>query len=166
MLGEVEQKVTPWDVSGSVGADGVAIGMYVLLSSPSPHFQINLTIDPLLPSAIARLCTRLSLSDYQKLIRQFGTSAISSELIARFERLTGERAHHLLRRGVFFSHRDLEKVLDRFEQGKPFYLYTGRGPSSGSMHLGHMVPFVFTWCVFHPLVAFWSFPWICWAREG
>lgn len=37
--GEVEQKVTPWDVSGSVGADGVAIGMYVLLLSPSPHIK-------------------------------------------------------------------------------------------------------------------------------
>lgn len=29
----------------------------------------------------------------------------------------------------------------RFEQGKPFYLYTGRGPSSSSMHLGHLIPF-------------------------
>lgn len=35
-------------------------------------------------------------------------------------------------------------ILDRFEKGQPFYLYTGRGPSSDSMHLGHMIPFVFT----------------------
>jgi hypothetical protein len=35
-------------------------------------------------------------------------------------------------------------ILDRYEAGKPFYLYTGRGPSSDSMHLGHMIPFVFT----------------------
>ena len=42
------------------------------------------------------------------------------------------------------SFRELDKILDKFEAGKPFYLYTGRGPSSGSMHLGHMVPFVFT----------------------
>lgn len=34
-------------------------------------------------------------------------------------------------------------MLDLFEQGKQFYLYTGRGPSSESMHLGHMIPFVF-----------------------
>lgn len=34
-------------------------------------------------------------------------------------------------------------MLDLFEGGKQFYLYTGRGPSSESMHLGHMVPFVF-----------------------
>jgi tryptophanyl-tRNA synthetase len=39
---------------------------------------------------------------------------------------------------------EFDKILDRYEQGKPFFLYTGRGPSSDSMHLGHMVPFVFT----------------------
>lgn len=32
----------------------------------------------------------------------------------------------------------------RYEAGKPFYLYTGRGPSSGSLHFGHLIPFVFT----------------------
>jgi len=39
---------------------------------------------------------------------------------------------------------ELNLILDRYEQKKPFYLYTGRGPSSDSMHLGHMIPFVFT----------------------
>lgn len=39
---------------------------------------------------------------------------------------------------------DFEKILDRYEQKKPFYLYTGRGPSSGSMHMGHRIPFMFT----------------------
>ena len=29
------------------------------------------------------------------------------------------------------------------QQGKPFYLYTGRGPSAG-LHLGHLIPFLFT----------------------
>ncbi|KAG5221256.1 tryptophan--tRNA ligase [Salix suchowensis] len=41
---------------------------------------------------------------------------------------------------MFFSHREFDKILDRYEQGKPFFLYTGRGPSSDSMHLGHMIP--------------------------
>jgi tyrosyl-tRNA synthetase len=36
------------------------------------------------------------------------------------------------------------RILDLFEKGKAFYLYTGRGPSSGSMHLGHLIPFMFT----------------------
>ncbi|KAM5542638.1 hypothetical protein V8D89_003599 [Ganoderma adspersum] len=82
--------------------------------------------------------------DYEKLIVQFGTRRIEPELLERFERLTGHRPHVFLRRGMFFSHRDLNGILDRYEQGKPFFLYTGRGPSSDSMHLGHMVPFVFT----------------------
>jgi hypothetical protein len=82
--------------------------------------------------------------DYDKLIQTFGSQAISEELIARVERVTGRRAHHWLRKGIFFSHRDLKEVLDLYEAGKPFYLYTGRGPSSGSLHFGHLVPFIFT----------------------
>ena len=37
-----------------------------------------------------------------------------------------------------------EKILDLYEAGKKFYLYTGRGPSSDALHLGHLVPFHFT----------------------
>lgn len=40
--------------------------------------------------------------------------------------------------------REFDRILDRYEQGKPFFLYTGRGPSSDSVHIGHMIPFVFT----------------------
>ncbi|KAK7049378.1 tryptophan--tRNA ligase [Paramarasmius palmivorus] len=82
--------------------------------------------------------------DYDKLIEQFGTRRVDEALLQRFEKLTGHRPHIFLRRGMFFSHREFDKILDRYEQGKPFFLYTGRGPSSDSMHLGHMVPFVFT----------------------
>jgi len=81
--------------------------------------------------------------DYDKLIRDFGSSKIDQALLERIERVTKKPLHPLLKRGMFFSHRDLEGILNRYEQGKPFYLYTGRGPSSSSMHLGHMVPFVF-----------------------
>ncbi|KAG8764142.1 tryptophan--tRNA ligase [Ceratobasidium sp. 428] len=82
--------------------------------------------------------------DYDKLIEKFGTRRIDAALLERFEKLTGHKPHLLLRRGTFFSHRDFSQILDRYEKGKPFFLYTGRGPSSGSMHLGHMIPFVFT----------------------
>ncbi|BGP18464.1 hypothetical protein JCM10213_003196 [Rhodosporidiobolus nylandii] len=82
--------------------------------------------------------------DYNHLIDQFGTRRIDDALLERFERLTGRKPHLLLRRGTFFSHRELNLILDRYEQKKPFYLYTGRGPSSDSMHLGHMIPFIFT----------------------
>lgn len=124
--GNHDQVVTPWDVQGSVSSDG-----------------------------------KQNAIDYDKLIQQFGTRRVDQELLARFERLTGHRPHPLLRRGTFFSHRyvnkslshwevsslpyrDLDKILDRYEKGQPFFLYTGRGPSSDSMHLGHMIPFLFT----------------------
>ena len=43
--------------------------------------------------------------DYDRLIEQFGTRPINSEILQRFEQLTGRRPHVLLRRGIFFSHR-------------------------------------------------------------
>lgn len=82
--------------------------------------------------------------DYAKLVEQFGSRPITSDLLARFESLTGQRPHLFLRRGIFFSHRDLSELLDRYEAGNKFFLYTGRGPSSSALHLGHLVPFIFT----------------------
>jgi len=81
--------------------------------------------------------------DYGKLMGQFGCQPLTPELLARLEKQTGMPVHPLLRRGAFYCHRDLERILDLHAAGKPFYLYTGRGPSSESMHLGHMIPFVF-----------------------
>ncbi|RKP20615.1 tryptophanyl-tRNA synthetase, partial [Rozella allomycis CSF55] len=81
--------------------------------------------------------------DYEKLIRQFGASRIDEKLLQRWEKVTGKPPHHFLKRGIFFSHRDIEMILERHEKKLPFYLYTGRGPSSESMHLGHMIPFMF-----------------------
>lgn len=45
---------------------------------------------------------------------------------------------------MFYAHRDLQYVLNEVEKGNPFYLYTGRGPSSDAMHLGHLIPFIIT----------------------
>ncbi|XP_052767278.1 tryptophan--tRNA ligase, cytoplasmic-like [Mya arenaria] len=82
--------------------------------------------------------------DYDKLIKRFGSQKIDDELINRIEKVTGKPVHHLLRRGIFFSQRDMHQILNLYEQKKPFFLYTGRGPSSDSMHLGHLIPFIFT----------------------
>ncbi|ROW09984.1 hypothetical protein VPNG_06580 [Cytospora leucostoma] len=82
--------------------------------------------------------------NYDKLTQEFGTKLIDQALLDRFEQVTGQRPHRFMRRGVFFSHRDLEVILDRYEKGEPFFLYTGRGPSSDSMHIGHTIPFTFT----------------------
>ncbi len=82
--------------------------------------------------------------NYDKLIKEFGATPMTIDLIERFERVTGHKAHRFIRRGIVQSHRDLNKILDRYEKGEPFYIYTGRGPSSDSMHIGHSVPFEFT----------------------
>ena len=87
--------------------------------------------------------------DYSKLVDKFGSKLIDKSLLERLERLTVGRGtvpylHRFLRRDIFFSHRDMTKICDCLESNKPFYLYTGRGPSSGAMHLGHLVPFLFT----------------------
>jgi len=82
--------------------------------------------------------------DYDKLVREFGSQNITPDLIERVERITQMPAHPLLRRGVFFSHRELNELLNQYEAGKKFFLYTGRGPSSESLHLGHLIPFQFT----------------------
>eukprot|EP00919_Chromeraceae_sp_WS-2016_P072321 GHVR01171111.1.p1 GENE.GHVR01171111.1~~GHVR01171111.1.p1 ORF type:complete len:410 (+),score=74.32 GHVR01171111.1:25-1254(+) len=82
--------------------------------------------------------------DYDKLIEQFGSSRIDPPLITRIEKIINGPVHHFLRRGIFFSHRDLHVLLDAVEKGQTFYLYTGRGPSSEALHMGHLIPFHFT----------------------
>jgi len=47
----------------------------------------------------------------------------------------------MLRRGIFFAHRELNWLLDEYDKGNKFYLYTGRAPSGG-MTLGHLIPFL------------------------
>jgi tryptophanyl-tRNA synthetase len=80
--------------------------------------------------------------DYGKIVKDFGLETISDHLLKRIEKHTRE-LHPLLRRGVFFAHRDLNWILDEYEKGHHFFLYTGRGPS-GHTHLGHILPWVFT----------------------
>lgn len=82
--------------------------------------------------------------DYDKLVDKFGSERITEEILERIEAATGIKPHHFLRRGIFFSHRDLGHILKTCEDKKPFYIYTGRGPSSSAMHIGHIVPFIFT----------------------
>ena len=80
--------------------------------------------------------------DYAKLIQQFGTETIGDELLQHWKRITGS-IPMALQRKIFFSHRDLKWLLDKYEQGEKFVLYTGRGPS-GHTHLGHLLPWIFT----------------------
>ena len=48
----------------------------------------------------------------------------------------------LYQAGIIVAHRDLDKLLHAYEKGEKFYIYTGRGPSHGSLHIGHLMPFL------------------------
>ena len=80
--------------------------------------------------------------NYVKLMQKFGTQSLSQGIIDKIKKLTGE-VHPLIKSQYFFSHRDLDWILNKYENGEPFYLYTGRGPS-GFIHIGHILPWLFT----------------------
>ena len=80
--------------------------------------------------------------DYQRLVKEFGVSPVTEDLLVRFRKLYGKLPFEL-KRGLFYAHRDFDKILNLLEQGEKIYLYTGRGPS-GPMHIGHLFPFIFT----------------------
>ena len=80
--------------------------------------------------------------DYDKLIDEFGVEKINKNLLERIKKHTKELPFHL-RRKTFFAHRDLNWLLDEYEKGNKFFLYTGRGPS-GPIHLGHLGTWIFT----------------------
>lgn len=42
---------------------------------------------------------------YTSFLEQFGSAPISKEQIEKIEKATGKKAHHFLRRGIFFSQR-------------------------------------------------------------
>ncbi len=80
--------------------------------------------------------------DYDRLIEKFGTERITDELKEKLYRVAGER-HILVERDLVYSHRDLNWLLNEYQKGNKFILYTGRGPS-GHTHIGHLIPWRFT----------------------
>lgn len=80
--------------------------------------------------------------DYNKLIENFGTQTITPDILMKVKDLIGE-IHPMLKLQYFFSHRDFDWILSKYENGDKFYLYTGRGPS-GMIHMGHLLPWFFT----------------------
>lgn len=81
-------------------------------------------------------------TDYSRIATEFGAKLIDKRLLQSIKEVTGE-IHPFLKYGIFYAHRDLDIILNDYSKGNPFYLYTGRGPS-GKMHLGHLLPFLFT----------------------
>ena len=74
--------------------------------------------------------------DYDKLVKEFGVTKIADSIYKKLD-----KSHPLLRRKIYFAHRDFDKWLENKEKGKKVSVITGRGPSE-KMHLGHLVPFL------------------------
>ncbi len=84
--------------------------------------------------------------DYDKLIKEFGLKYLDDTILKKIEYFSSKKnfpLHLFLKRKLFFSHRDFDLALKEYEEGKKFFLYTGRAPG-GKMHLGHLIPFLFT----------------------
>lgn len=83
--------------------------------------------------------------DHNVLIERFGSKSITPTLLERVKKVCKvDKLYPFLTRGIFFSHRDLDILLNKVEADQTPYIYTGRGPSTESMYIGHLIPFYFT----------------------
>jgi tryptophanyl-tRNA synthetase len=80
--------------------------------------------------------------NYDRLIKEFGLEKINEDILKKIKKQT-EEVHFMLERGIFFAGRDLNWILNEYEKGNKFFLYTGCGPS-GPIHLGHLMVWYFT----------------------
>lgn len=83
----------------------------------------------------------------EKLIENFGCEKINEEHINHILSFTNDNDKKqnllsLFKSGIITANRDLKILLDAVEKGEKFYIYTGRGPSHGSLHIGHVIPFL------------------------
>lgn len=79
--------------------------------------------------------------DYELLDKQFGIKPIDDELKKKLVKHTSTQ-HFMISRGIFYAQRQLDWLLDQYEKGNRFYIYTGIAPS-GTMTIGHLIPFIF-----------------------
>ncbi len=81
--------------------------------------------------------------DYEAVAKRFGVNLIDEKFKERIRGLAGGDLHFMIRRGIYYAQRDMGWLLDEYEKGNKFYLYTGIAPS-GAMTLGHLIPFQLT----------------------
>ncbi|BBL45820.1 tryptophan--tRNA ligase [Nanobdella aerobiophila] len=93
----------------------------------------NILIDPNIKSE----------NDYKRLVEIFGVKELNDNIINLLYDIVGD-LHVLIRRRFFYAHRDFDILLNEYNNGKKFFLYTGRAPSKSKMHIGHLIPFIFT----------------------
>ena len=80
--------------------------------------------------------------DYDTIVQRFGIKPLDDELEQRIKKIAGE-SHFMIRRRIYFAQRDMNWLLDQYEKGNKFYLYTGIAPS-GRMTMAHLIPFLLT----------------------
>lgn len=86
------------------------------LEATSPQASGKQDVNPWSVSGEVGVDGKVKAIDYKKLIEEFGTALIDDALLERWERVTGQKPHRFMRRGIFFSHRDLTMILDRYEK--------------------------------------------------
>lgn len=74
--------------------------------------------------------------DYDKLVKEFGVEKLNLSILEK-----QKDAPAILRRGLYFAHRDFPQFIADAEKGKKVSIVTGRGPSE-RMHIGHLIPFI------------------------
>lgn len=77
--------------------------------------------------------------DYMQFAKNYGIKLIDAELEKKMEKYSGP-LHFLIKRQIFYAHRDLDWIMSEYEKGNKFYVYTGRAPSD-EMSIGHLLPF-------------------------
>jgi len=73
--------------------------------------------------------------NYEKITKEFGASLLKNS------ELEDINLHPLLRRGLYYSHRNFDSWIKSAKSGKKVSVITGRGPSE-KMHIGHLIPFI------------------------
>lgn len=68
--------------------------------------------------------------DYKETMEEFGISKITPELKKELP------SHYLIKRGIIFAHRDLDKILEAHQNKEPFAVMTGIKPTN-KYHLGN-----------------------------
>jgi len=74
--------------------------------------------------------------DYEKIVKEFGVELLNQKVMQSLK-----DAPIVLRRGLYFAHRDLPQFIADAEAGKEVSIVSGRGPSE-RMHIGHLIPFI------------------------
>lgn len=76
--------------------------------------------------------------EYDRLLERFGADVLTADHRQQFP----GPPHRLLRRGVYYAQRDLDRFLEAATTGGDHSIVTGIGPS-GPLHIGHVVPLYF-----------------------